>query len=143
MNFIIDENKRNHPIYNFYTLDFLCNVDSIRDSDLYIIKDTLQHLKLVDIYDFLDKLVLKKFKYIIITNNGAQYNDNLELNNVISGRGLNSNFLPLKKYNAEPLLEYYGGETKHMCIIRKDALTPELTEELLPNISVVKKCKMV
>ena len=107
-----------YPKYNFYELDILCNVDLIRDSDLYIIKDVLQHWKLVDIYHFLDKLVTKKFKYIIITNNGNQTYHDLEVNHIGTGRGLHSNFLPLKKYNAELLLNYYGGENKHMCIIR-------------------------
>ena len=121
VNFIIEKNKKYHPKYNFKTLDILCNVDLIRESDVYIIKDVLQHWKLKDIYNFLDKLVMKNFKYIIITNNGNQSYDNLELNEYIgNGRGLNSKFLPLKKYNAETLLEYFGGENKHMCVIRKD-----------------------
>jgi hypothetical protein len=121
VNYIIEKNNKNYPKYKFYTLDILCNIDLIRNSDLFIIKDVLQHWKLKDIYDFLDKLVTKNFKYIIITNNGNQTYDDLELNEYIgNGRGLNSNFLPLKKYNAELLLEYFGGENKHMCIIRKD-----------------------
>jgi len=118
---VIEKNKNIHPKYNFFELDILCNIDLIRDSDVYIIKDVLQHWKLKDIYDFLDKLITKKFNYIIITNNGNQTRDNLELNEYIgNGRGLHSNFLPLKKYNAKPLLDYFGGENKHMCIIRKD-----------------------
>jgi len=131
VNFIIEKNKTNHPKYNFKTLDILSNLDLIRDSELYIIKDVLQHWKLNDIYDFLDKLVLKKFKYIIITNNGNQTYDNLELNTYIgNGRGLNSKFLPLKKYNSELLLEYFGDETKHMCIIKKDTC---LVKHIDPN----------
>jgi predicted O-methyltransferase YrrM len=129
VDFIIEQNKENHPKYNFYTLDILCNIDLIRDSELYIIKDVLQHWKLKDIYDFLDKLVLKNFKYIIITNNGNQTYDDLELNDYIgNGRGLHSNFLPLKKYNAELLLEYNGGEIKHMCIIRKQTCFIKYTD---------------
>ncbi len=117
---VIDKNREKHKDYKFTTLDILCNVDKIRDSDLYIIKDVLQHWKLKDIYDFLDKLTMKNFKYIIITNNGNQHFDNLELNTYIgNGRGLHSNFLPLKKYNAELLLDYFGDENKHMCLIRK------------------------
>ena len=129
VNFIIEKNKTNHPKYNFKTLDILCNVDLIRDSELYIIKDVLQHWKLNDIYDFLDKLVLKQFKYIIITNNGNQTFDDLELNTYIgNGRGLHSKFLPLKKYNSELLFEYFGDETKHMCIIRKDTCLVKHTD---------------
>ena len=120
VNSVIEKNNKNHPKYKFCTLDILYNVEFIRDSDLCIIKDVLQHWKLVDIYNFLDKLVTKNFKYIIITNNGDQQHDDLELNNICNGRGLHSNFLPLKKYNAQPLLEYFGGENKHMCIIIKN-----------------------
>ena len=123
VNFVIENNKKKYPKYKFFTLDILCNIDLIRDSDVYIIKDVFQHWKLKDIYDFLDKLVMKKFKYIIITNNSSQTYDNLELNQYIgTGRGLNSNFLPLKKYNAEPIFDYFGGENKQVCIIRNDDL---------------------
>lgn len=123
VNSVIEQNKKNHPKYKFNRLDILCNIELIRNSELYIIKDVLQHWKLADIYNFLDKLVTKKFKYIIITNNGNQTYDDLELNGYIgNGRGLNSNWLPLKKYNAELLLEYYGDENKHICIIKKESL---------------------
>jgi hypothetical protein len=115
---VVEANKKNHPQYNFVNFDVLCNVESIRDSDLYILKDVMQHWKLKDIYEFLDKLVTKKFKYIIITNNGNQKYDNLELDVYIgNGRGLHCNYLPLKKYNAKLLLDYIGDEYKHMCII--------------------------
>jgi hypothetical protein len=76
---------------------------------------------LKDIYILLDYLTTKNFKYIIITNNGNQNEDNLELNSYIgNGRGLNSKYFPLKKYNPIHLLDYYGGENKHMCIIQKN-----------------------
>lgn len=115
---VVQKTKVNHPKYNFINLDILNNVHLIRDSDLYIIKDVLQHWKLKDIYDFLDKLILKNFKYILITNNGNQFNDDLELTEYIgNGRGLSSDYLPLKKYNCVPLLNYYGDENKHICVI--------------------------
>jgi hypothetical protein len=120
VDFIIQKNKKKHPKYNFCTLDIFNNIELIRDSDLYIIKDVLQHWKLKDIYHFLDKLILKNFKFIIITNGSNQDCDDLDIDNIGNFRGLNVNFLPLKKYNAELLLEYFGDETKHICIIKKD-----------------------
>ena len=129
VNSVIEKVKEKYPKYNFCTLDILSNIDSIRDSELYIIKDVLQHWKLSDIYKFIDKLITKKFKYIIITNNGVQNHDDLELTTYIgNGRGLNSKFLPLKKYNAELLLEYFGDEPKHMCIIKKETCLIKHTE---------------
>ena len=121
---VIENNKLNHPQYNFITLDILCNIDLIRDCELYIIKDVLQHWKLKDIYDFLDQLIEKNFKYIIITNRGNQGVDNLELDSYIGDcRGLDCQFLPLKKYNAQPILDYYGDENKHICRIQKNYTT--------------------
>jgi len=118
---VIEQNKIKYPQYQFMNLDIICNMDLLRDSELYIVKDVLQHWMLNDIYNFLDCLITKNFKYIIITNNGNQYEDDLELNAYIgNGRGLHSRFLPLKKYNSLHLLDYYGGENKHMCIIEKN-----------------------
>ncbi len=118
---VIDANKTKFPKYKFEQYDILCNTVKIRDSDLYIMKDVLQHWKLIDIYNFLDVLVKKKFKYIIITNNGNQTTDNLELVEYVgNGRGLHSKYLPLKKYNAVSLFNYYGGENKHMCVIQQN-----------------------
>jgi SAM-dependent methyltransferase len=118
---IIDENIKNFPNYNFMTLNILNNIQIIRDSDLYIIKDILQHLKLYDIYFILDNLIKKKFKYIIIANNGNQHYDNSELHNYMGiGRGLHSNYLPLKKYNPITLLDYEADEYKHVCVIKSD-----------------------
>ena len=120
---VIETNKKKFPKYNFTTFEILSNIDLIRDSELYIIKDVLQHWKLNDIYYFLDKLVTKQFKYIIICNNADQKYDDLELTTYIgNGRGLNSKYLPLKKYNAELIMDYVGDEKKHMCIIKKETL---------------------
>lgn len=118
---IIKNNKINYPNFSFINLDVLSNINTIRNSDLYIIKDVLQHWKLKDIYFFLDNIVKKKFKYIIITNYSCQNSDDQELNEYIgNSRGLNSKYLPLKKYNAYPLLDYYGDEDKHICIINNN-----------------------
>lgn len=117
---VIDANKLKHPGYKFETLELTNNIGLIRDSELYIIKDVLQHWKLRDIYNFFDKLITKQFKYIIITNSGNQFTDDSELTEYFgNGRGLHCDFLPLKKYGAKLLYNYYGDENKHMCIISK------------------------
>jgi hypothetical protein len=120
VDFVIQQNKEKYPNYKFSSMNILNNLDSIRNSEIYILKDILQHWTIKDIYSLIDKLLSKKFKCIIITNNANQNSDNLELNSVVSGRGLHSNYLPLRKYNAIPILDYYGGENKHLCIIQNN-----------------------
>lgn len=117
---VILDNQMRYPKYIFKCYNFLKNLDKIRDSDLYIIKDVLQHLKLADIYKLLDYLTKKNFKYILICNYANQNIEEEELNHYLGvGRGLNSKYFPLKKYNAIPLLDYFGDEDKHVCLIEK------------------------
>lgn len=131
---MINKNIINHPKYKFESLNILKNLNKIRDSELFIIKDVLQHWKLKDIYNLLDYLTsMTKFKYILITNNGNQFNDNLELNQYIGiGRGLHSKYLPLKKYNIKCLHDYVGGENKHMCLIENKTISSK--NEFEPKI---------
>ena len=122
VNSLIENNKKMHPDYNFIHSDFFSKKEEIRDSELYIIKDVIQHWKLDRIYNFLDYLTENKnFKYIIITNSGDQSFDNQDkINDFGSARPLHSRFLPLKKYKAVTLLDYtFADEYKHMCIINK------------------------
>ena len=124
VNSVIENNKRKHSNYNFLCFDFINQLELIKNikrSDLIILKDVLQHLELQDIYKILDYLVTNiSSRFIIITNNGNQKTDDLNLEEIICGRGLHSNYLPLKKYNAITLLDYWGGENKHMCMIQKN-----------------------
>lgn len=118
---VINRNIETHLKYNFKCLNILENLDELGDSDLFIIKDVLQHWRLEDIYKLLDFLTTqRRFKYILITNNGNQNIDNLELDHYIGiGRGLHSDYLPLKKYDCKLLHNYFADENKHMCLISK------------------------
>jgi len=118
---VIDANRLAHPTYKFENFDILSNLDKIRDSEVYVIKDVLQHLRLEDVYVLLDALTKKCFKYIIITNNANQTYDDLEVRSIGVGRGFHSKYLPLKKYKAIPLLDYYGAENKHVCMIQSQS----------------------
>jgi hypothetical protein len=62
---VIDANRLAYPKQKFENFDLLSNLDKIRDSELYVIKDVLQHLRLEDVYVLLDALTKKSFKYII------------------------------------------------------------------------------
>ena len=77
-------------------------------------KDVIQQWNLENIYNFLNYIVEnKKFKYILIINCCNQTQDNTDINNG-EWRQLNTNFLPLKKYNAKKLCNY---DTKEVSII--------------------------
>ena len=102
--------------YTFHTLDFCNHPDKIVSGDLCILKDVIQHWSLSNIYTFLDSLVhSNKFQYVLFINCCDQCMDNTD---TIDGgfRPLNSQFLPLKKYNPIPLLYYH---TKEVCLIAR------------------------
>lgn len=113
---IVDYNLKSYslPKYNFMHLDILNKKEEIKEGDLCILKDILQHWNLNNIYAFLDYLVeSKKFKYILICNCSNQKTDNTN-----AGDGgsmpLSCDYLPLKKYNPKKILNY---QTKEICII--------------------------
>lgn len=77
--------------------------------DLYIIKDTLQHLTDQMVYSFLDYIINEKLaKYIIICNCCNQEKDDPDLSEIGGTRPLNAKFYPLKKYNPFIVKEYNG-----------------------------------
>lgn len=92
--------------YNFTHLDFFNNRNDIKNADLCILKDVIQHWPTKDIYDFLDYMVnCKKFKYILIVNCNYQSQDNDDT--YIGGfRPLSYKMYPLKKYNPKFIFTY-------------------------------------
>ena len=114
---VTDYNSKHHslPKYTFKHLDFFNRKEEIIDGELCILKDVIQHWSLDNIYNFLDYLIEhKKFKYILICNCCNQTVDNTNIKNG-GWRPLNSNYLPLKKYNPKKLLNY---NTKEVCVIK-------------------------
>jgi SAM-dependent methyltransferase len=113
---IIDYNSQRFllPKYSFLHLDFCNNKELIKNGDMCILKDVIQHWSLSDIYIFLDYLVEnKKFKFIIICNCCYQYQDNTDIQTG-EWRGLSCDFLPLRKYNPKKIYNY---DTKEVCVI--------------------------
>jgi hypothetical protein len=96
------------PKYTFLHLDFCNNKEKIVNADLCILKDVIQHWSLKDIYDFLD-YIASKFKYILIVNCCNQTKDNTDIQNG-GWRPLSCDYLPLKKYNAKKLYNYFTKE---------------------------------
>ena len=101
--------------YTFYHSDFYENIENIKEADLCILKDVLQHWRLEYIYTFLDYLVeQKKFKYILICNCCIEAKDNVDIL-LGNARHLSCDFFPLKKYNPTKLFNY---DTKEISIIQ-------------------------
>ena len=113
---VVDYNSRRlDPVkYHFEHLDIFEHKEMIKDADLCILKDVLQHWSLDKIYIFLDYLVYnKKFKYILICNCSYQKIDNTDIKDG-RFRPLSCDYFPLKKYNPKKLLNYL---TKEISVI--------------------------
>jgi hypothetical protein len=116
---IIDYNSSKYslPKYSFVHLDFCNNKESIINGELCILKDTIMHWQLDNIYTFLNYLVeSKKFKYILLCNCCEQKQDNVEINNG-NWRPLSCDYLPLKKYNPIKLYIFLSNGPKEVSVI--------------------------
>ena len=130
---LINYNKLQYPKYDFIHLDITTNIDKIKDAELYILKDVLQHWKNKDIYNFLDNVIKKKkCKYILICNDTADtrvISDNFDISDMkyhYQKHGILSSFRPitaylnpLKKYNPLVLTHYVeiNSELKQISLI--------------------------
>jgi hypothetical protein len=116
-NNVTQNNSKNNlkTKYEFIHLDFFNNKEKIKDGELCILKDVLQHWSLNKINNFLEYIVeSKKFKYILITNCCNQETDNTD---ILIGqfRPLSCEFFPLKKYNP---IKLYNYNTKEVSLIQ-------------------------
>lgn len=67
--FLVEENTIKYPGYKFECLDFYASPKHIKPSDLFVLKDVLQHWSDREITAFLNQIVgLKRFKYFLVTN---------------------------------------------------------------------------
>lgn len=114
---IINFNSNQHSAqkYSFIHLDFCNNKENIKNGDMCILKDVIQHWSLQNIYTFLDYLIEnKKFKYILICNCCDQKENDTDINDG-DWRPLSCEYLPLKKYNPIKLYNYH---TKEVSVIK-------------------------
>merc|ERR1712118_172494 len=67
---VINANRKEHPTYSFEELEFSEQVESIRDAEMYILKDVLQHWSSARISRFLSELLQmkKNLRYIVLCN---------------------------------------------------------------------------
>jgi hypothetical protein len=114
---VTENNSKNNSTikYEFIHLDFYNNKEKIKDGELCILKDVLQHWSLDKINIFLQYIIeSKKFKYILITNCCNQLTDNTDIL-VGEFRHLSCDFFPLKKYNP---IKLYNYDTKEVSLIQ-------------------------
>jgi hypothetical protein len=116
---IVDYNSTQYlyPKYSFVHLDFCNNKESIKEADIYILKDVVQHWSLENIYIFLDYLIeAKKCKYILICNCCDQKEHSTDIENG-DFRCLSCDFFPLKKYDPIKLYKYNSKEVSIIKVI--------------------------
>jgi len=101
--------------YTFNYLDIFNKKEEIKDADLCILKDVLQHWPLNDIYVFLEYLCDNfKFKYILICNCCFQEKHNTDIP-IGEFRPLSCDYFPLKRYKPKKLYKY---STKEVSVIK-------------------------
>jgi hypothetical protein len=93
------------PKWSFEFKHCYSDRDTMKDADLMILKDVLQHWTDTEIVSFMDwATTCGKYKNIIITNcNG---NPTGTLDTPGRWRGLNEEHFTLKKYNLKPIFSY-------------------------------------
>ena len=103
---LIISHKKKYSKHTFVHLDFVTNKEEIESGDLCILKDVLQHLSNKSIDDLLNFIIKeKKFKCILIINDGNQKSDNIDINNG-EYRRLSVNYEPLKKFKPKIIYSY-------------------------------------
>jgi len=110
---VIEANKIAYPGYTFIHDEVTTNVDNIPNSDIYIIKDVLQHWCEKRIFRFLNRLIKSKhFRYIIICNCKSQHRVDIKDG---EWRPLSLHHYPLSYFNPISVLQYHS---KEVCIIQ-------------------------
>lgn len=116
---VVEANRLQFPQsnYAFEHLDVFNDRNKIKDAELYVLKDILQHWTCDEIYTFLDELTSRKFRYIMICNCSGQTSD--DQNEPFRSRPLSMRYLPLKKYMPTYWFSY---GTKEVSFISKKEL---------------------
>jgi len=116
--------KSNIENYKKNNINFICddiyNLDNFfkNEIDLVIIKDVLQHLSDEEIELFLNKLLEKNFKYLLITNAFSKKKIDRNVNTRYRYSKLNVNHYPLNNYfNNENIIDKFNYRYKQVVFI--------------------------
>lgn len=111
--FIIENNKRKYLNYNFVYLDILKNMNDIKNSELFIIKDVFHHWSNLEIQTFLENFIKNKtYKYMLITNTFSFVEKNIEIETTGKFRPLSALDYPFNKFNPI-VIKNWGNKELH------------------------------
>lgn len=102
---VIMYNTRKYANHEFHFMDIVKDITKVKNADLYIIKDVLQHLNYDSIFYMLDNIIkYKKAKYVLITNDTTDKN----YADIVNGgyRPINWDGLHFIKYVTESVFKY-------------------------------------
>eukprot|EP00401_Gymnodinium_catenatum_P078687 CAMPEP_0117465920 /NCGR_PEP_ID=MMETSP0784-20121206/4874_1 /TAXON_ID=39447 /ORGANISM="" /LENGTH=321 /DNA_ID=CAMNT_0005259843 /DNA_START=21 /DNA_END=983 /DNA_ORIENTATION=+ len=113
---VVEANRRNNPEYQFEELDFCNNVSSIRDAELFILKDVLQHWSSSRVEAFVQELLTKRrFRFLLVVNccEPADW----KVLDVHDGgwRPMRANRPPLSLFDPQVLMEFQSLPNKKEC----------------------------
>jgi len=108
----IMKNNTNYSVPNniqFLYMDItnLSQLSILKDFDLVILKDILQHWSNEEIINVLNQLLKNNYKYILMVNDYKQKRQHRSIHNKFRFSALNSKMYPLNKYKIKTLF-YYG-----------------------------------
>ena len=114
-----------HPHCRFEHLDIFKDRKQIKDAELYILKDILQHWTCAEIKTFLDWIATKPFRCVVVCNCSGQTVDYQD--EPFRSRPLSVNYYPLKRY---PLMKWFEYGTKEVSGWTKEHTPSELMDEI-------------
>ena len=118
--------SESHPQCEFVSLDIFNDRQQIKDAELYILKDILQHWTCSEIKTFLDWIATKPFRSVIVCNCKGQTYDYQD--EPFRSRPLSVTYYPLKRY---PLMKWFEYGTKEVSGWTKEHTPQELLDAIV------------
>lgn len=126
-----------NPKFNFTHLDIFNDRDQIKDADLFIIKDVMQHWDDATTKEFVDWIInTKKFKFVLITNCSSGRVGMTQEGLTGGWRGLSCDHYIFKNKGFLPVLKYH---TKEVMLYQYNNNTMKEIYKLISNFKIDKK----
>jgi hypothetical protein len=125
------------PKFNFTHLDIFKNKDQIKDADLFVIKDVMQHWDDSATKEFVDWIIkTNKFKFVLITNCSPGRNGMTQEGSNGGWRGLSCEHPIFKNRGFVPMLRYH---TKEVMLYTSNTSPMKKIYEIINNFKIDKK----